>query len=141
MIFDSIENRKNYKELALIYEALEYLSRLAPGELPAPDTVLIPEVLFCNPVTLTSKPEADCVFEAHRKYMDLHYIVEGSEVIATADPLSLRTTVPYSDEKDILFLEGEKDGQYTLKPGQFMVCWPGDAHKVAMMDGIVQINL
>ena len=135
MIFDSIKNKKNYTDNTLLYQALEYLSSLTPDTLPAPDTVLIPDILFCNPVTLTSKPENDCIYEAHKRYIDVHYIVEGIEGIATASVDTLKVTTPYSPEKDIEFLEGEKDGKYYLKPGQFMVCFPEDAHKVAIMNG------
>ena len=103
MIFDSVKNRENYKEHPLIYQALSYLGSLPEGELPASGQVLIPEVLFCNPVTLISRPEEECIYEAHRNYADLHYIVEGTEGIATADVSALQVTTPYDGEKDILF--------------------------------------
>ena len=133
MIFDSVKNKEHYREYPLIYEALTWLDTLPDGELPASAQVLIPDILFCNPVTLTSKPEEECRYEAHKHYADLHYIVEGVEGIATADTASLHAATPYDAEKDILFLQGEEDGRYYLKPGQFMVCWPSDAHKVAIM--------
>lgn len=133
MIFDTIQNKKNYKQDKLLYQALCYLADLHPGEMPAPNTVLIPDTLFCNPVTLTSKPEEGLVYEAHKKYIDLHYIVEGVEGIATADITTLEMVTPYSREKDIGFLTGPEDGRYYVKPGQFMVCYPNDAHKVAIM--------
>lgn len=133
MIFDFIHNKENYKDYPLLYQALEYLATLETNELPAPNTILVPERLFCNPVELTSKPEEACIYEAHRKYIDLHYIVEGLERIGTADITSLSTTADYSEEKDIEFLEGTADGYYNLTAGKFMVCFPNDAHKVAIM--------
>lgn len=133
MIFDSITNKKNYKEIPLLYQALSFLSNLEENELPEANTQLIENTLFCNPVTLTSKPEDQCIYEAHRKYIDLHYIISGIERIATADITTLSTATPYSTEKDIEFLTGNADGYYDLKPGQFMVCYPNDAHKVAIM--------
>lgn len=133
MIFDSITNKENYKDIPLLYQALSFLSDLGENELPEANTQLIEGTLFCNPVTLTSKPEEECIYEAHRKYIDLHYIVSGIERIATSDITALSTTTPYSPEKDIEFLNGDADGYYDLKPGQFMVCYPNDAHKVAMM--------
>ncbi len=135
MIFDSVKNKENYKDHPLIYQALSYLDTLSDGEIPSTQKVLIPEILLCNPVSLTSRPAEECIYEAHKKYMDLHFILEGIEGIATADVSSLHVTTPYNEEKDILFLEGEEDGCYYLKPGQFMICWPNDAHKVAMMHG------
>lgn len=133
MIFDSINRKEHYQSSPLLFRALEFLSEVTPDHLPQPGTVLIPGVLFCNPVTLMSKPEADCIYEAHENYADLHYIVSGTEGIATADVSSLAVTTPYDPEKDILFLSGAEDGRYYLKPGQFMVCFPSDAHKVAIM--------
>ena len=133
MIFDSIQNRENYKDFPLLYRALCFLSELPEGGLPAPGTDLIPGVLFCNPVTLTTRPEAECRYEAHRNFIDVHYIVSGVEGIATADPSALTETEGYSEEKDIAFYQGPEDGRYDLKPGQFMVCFPSDAHKVCLM--------
>lgn len=133
MIFDSIQNKENYRNFPELYQALCFLSQLNEGDMPEPGTVLIPDRLFCNPVTLTSKPEEECIYEAHRNYSDVHYIVSGIERIATADVTSLRTKTPYVQDKDIEFLTGPADGYYDLKPGQFMVCFPHDAHKVALM--------
>lgn len=81
---------------------------------------------------LDSRKESDCRYEAHRRYIDLHYIIEGTERIATADIRKVNTLVPYSSEKDIGFYEGKADGYMDLTPGCFMVCYPSDAHKVAI---------
>lgn len=133
MIFDSLKNRENYRHDPQLFRALQYLASLEPGTLPDQTQVLSEGVLFCNPVSFTSRPESDCRYEAHKKYIDLHYIVEGVEGIATAGCQALTVTEPYDEEKDIFFLDGPEDGRYYLKPGQFMVCFPDDAHKVGMM--------
>lgn len=132
MIFDSLKNKDNYKWNHYLYKALCFLDKLQPGVPLAPNTVLIPDILFCNPVSLSTRPESECIYEAHRKYIDIHYIVSGIECIATADPTSLTETIPYSPEKDIAFYCGTENGRYNLYPGQFMVCYPSDAHKVAI---------
>ncbi len=133
MIFDSIKNKDNYKYFPALYQALNYLDSLPDRVLPAPHVDLDKDRLFCNFVAFTSKPEDQCLYEAHRDYIDLHFIVSGVERIATADVCSLTPEVPYTQEKDIEFLKGDADGYYELNPGQFMVCFPSDAHKVAMM--------
>ena len=74
------------------------------------------------------------MYEAHQKYIDVHYIIEGVERIATADVSSLQIQTPFSEEKDIGFYQGDESGGYLLKAGEFMLCFPSDAHKVAMMD-------
>lgn len=132
MIFDNLQNRNNYKSIPYIYRALQELRKLE-GTFPESTIVYEEGSLFANPVTLTSKPESDCIFEAHKNFLDLHYIVEGVEGIATADVTTLEEKTPYEESKDIGFYQGDADGIYYLKPGQFMVCWPSDAHKVAVM--------
>lgn len=133
MIFDSINNKENYWEYPTLYKALCFLADLK-GQLPAPGTVIEEGTMFCNPVSLVSKPEKQCIYEAHKLYADLHFIVKGKEGIATADVAELSESVPYDDVKDIAFYEGKASGKYILKPGDFMVCYPSDAHKVAMME-------
>ena len=133
MIFDHIKNKENYRHFPKLYRALNLLSELEEGCLPEKGGVLIPEELFYNPVSFYSKPEDECKFEAHRVYCDLHYIIKGCERISTADVSTLNTDTPYSEDRDIAFFTGESDGSYNLKLGQFMVCFPNDAHKVAMM--------
>lgn len=77
MIFDSIRNKENYREYETLYTVLCYLEGLHRGELPQPNTVIAEHKIFCNPVSFTSKPEEACIYEAHKKYIDLHYIVSG----------------------------------------------------------------
>lgn len=133
MIFDSIHNLENYSQYSALYFVLRYLKNLKPGELPKPGTVIEEASAFLNPAAFTTKPEAECVFEAHKRYIDLHYIVTGMEKIATADVETLREKTPFDCSKDIGFYVGEKAGQYILHEGDFMVCYPSDAHMVAMM--------
>ena len=135
MIFDSLKNKDNYKWNSFLYQALCFLDELLPEALPEANTVLIPDILFCNPVSLSTRPESECMYEAHRKYIDVHYIVSGIEGIATADPSALAEVTPYSEEKDIAFYSGKENGRYYLSSGQFMVCYPSDAHKVAIALG------
>lgn len=134
MIFDAIRNKENYKAETKIYQALCYLEQISRWDEILPDTVILEDCMFAGPVSFISKEEKECVYEAHKKYMDIHYIMEGAERIATADVRSLQVKTPYSEEKDIGFFTGPASGSCLLRPGDFMVCFPSDAHKVAMMD-------
>lgn len=136
MIFDSIKNKDNYKKETEIYRALCYLEKIEKWDEVLPGMVIQKDSIFANPVSFFSKEEKECVYEAHRKYIDLHYIIEGVERIATADVNSIQIQTPFSDEKDIGFYEGHESGCYLLKPGEFMVCFPSDAHKVGMMNTV-----
>ena len=47
-----------------------------------------------------TKPMAEGTFEAHRKYVDIQIVVEGSEHMAWAPLDQLVDVVRYSEEKD-----------------------------------------
>lgn len=130
MIFDSIKNLNNYKNNNELYDILYYLHNL--NKMPSANTVLKENSIFCNPVYFTTKSESECIFEAHKNFIDLHYIVKGSEKIATADITSLTPHTPYDADKDIGFYTGKQYGSYILNEGDFMICFPSDAHMVAI---------
>lgn len=134
VIFDAIRNKDNYKTETEIYQALCFLENIGKWEDLLPNTVIQEDCSFANPVSFISKKENECVYEAHKKYIDIHYIVEGVERIATADVCELQVKMPFSEEKDIGFYTGSEAGSYLLRQGEFMVCFPNDAHKVAMMN-------
>ena len=65
-------------------------------------------------------------WEAHRRYIDLQYVVAGRERIGYAN-VSRLTPGLYDPEKDFLPLSGEGDF-LTLGPGDFMLLFPEDGH-------------
>jgi YhcH/YjgK/YiaL family protein len=65
-------------------------------------------------------------WEAHRQYIDLQYVVSGTERIGFARASRL-TPARYDQERDFLPLSGEGDF-LTLGPGDFMLLFPEDAH-------------
>lgn len=67
-------------------------------------------------------------FEAHRKYLDVQFLLEGAETIVWADIADLCVSVPYDAHID----RGNYCGDgctFEMKPGMFYVCDPHDAHK------------
>ncbi len=133
MIFDTVKHLENYKNFPLLYEALSYINTLSPQDFPAKGEVFKDNVLFFNPVTLTTRPESECKYEAHQKFIDLHYTVSGTERIKVADVAALNTLEEYDAVRDIGFYEGAESSCVDVTPGYFLLCFPKDAHKVAMM--------
>ncbi len=69
-------------------------------------------------------------WEAHRRYIDLHYMVQGTERIGYA-PLSRMKQGAYDGIKDFLALSGTGDFM-TLKSGDFMLLWNDEGHMPGM---------
>lgn len=78
----------------------------------------------------TTKREGEARWEAHRKNIDLQYVISGEEHVGVA-PLGRMRADPYDAEKDIMWLDGQGDW-VTLRPGEFMLLWPEDVHMPAM---------
>ena len=132
MIFDNIKNRAFYKEENLA-KVLEVMSIIDEDNFPNERIVIANNDVFINPVTLDCKNENDCIFEAHKKFIDVHYIVSGTEGINVSDIINLSGESDYNQDNDILFYsKGELSVSTILNAGDFLVCYPHDSHKVAI---------
>ena len=79
---------------------------------------------FFVAVGTTKAPD---VAEAHRKYLDIQYIVKGKETVGWADLAACTPAVDFSEEKDI----GMYSGNFTfheINEGICYVAFPEDAH-------------
>jgi YhcH/YjgK/YiaL family protein len=67
--------------------------------------------------------------EAHRKYIDIQYLVDGSEEIGWR-PIDRcqHVTEPYSSERDVGFFGDQPLAWINLPVGSFMIFYPQDAH-------------
>ena len=130
MIFDKIQNHQTYRESVLLDKVLTYMATC--WELPDQPVELSGRDAFVNPVEFTTKPESQCLYEAHQNYADVHFILEGEEKIIVREIHEVKEHTPYSQEKDIGFYTADCGTEFILRPGDFLVCYPQDAHKVAI---------
>jgi YhcH/YjgK/YiaL family protein len=80
------------------------------------------------------KPLAEGRWEAHRRYVDLQYVVSGVERIGVA-PIDRLTPGDYDADRDMQWLDGAGD-YLTVGAGQFVILWPGDAHMPGIAAGV-----
>ena len=97
--------------------------------------------LFVNVAEYTTKMHDDCKWEAHRAYIDVQCIVEGTERIDSTRVERLDAE-PFDEENDFHFLAGDTvDTSVVLKPGDYAVYFPEDAHRPGMcVDTPVQVK-
>lgn len=82
----------------------------------------------------TTRPTEDGDYEAHRVYLDVQVLLEGSETVVWADAETLTETVPYDAGKDKVMYAGP-GSILEVKPGMCYLCWPHDAHKACRCIG------
>ena len=131
MLFDKAQNMATYYESAPRLEfCVEFLKRFEEEALPDGEYEIDGERVFANIQTYRTKQQDDtCRFEAHRKYVDVQYIVSGMEKIRVAKLGDLKLTEERSSKgQDIAFYEGEPRLDFVLTKGTFLMLYPQDAH-------------
>jgi len=71
----------------------------------------------------------DARLEAHRRYIDIQYTIEGQEEIGFA-PLAVcrKPAGPFDEDRDIIFFDDRPMTWLAVPPGQFAIFFPHDAH-------------
>lgn len=70
-------------------------------------------------------------YEAHRKFFDIQFIVEGEEDVYVGDLENFEEATEYDKEKDIVFLTSKNKDEIkkvTLKEKEYIVLTPKDVH-------------
>lgn len=132
MIFGNVRNLKEYLCMEDgIFECFNYAKE---NNLSAYDRgchEIDAKRIFVNIMEYeTVKPE-DRFWEAHREYLDVHLMLEGTERI-DLNFIQNMDVKEYAAKDDFLSMDGEKNASVILKPGDFLVCYPTDAHRTAV---------
>ena len=128
MILDNIKNIQLYADLSpSIVRALKYLrdtdfSKFAPGRYE-----ISGNEIFSIIHNYKTKEMEDCRLEAHRRYIDIHFMAEGSEVIGYSLFNNQEPATDYDEENDFILYCGEKN-YLILNEGMFAVFYPSDLH-------------
>ncbi len=90
--------------------------------------------LYMNLEEFTTSPAEGRDFEAHKKYVDLFYVVTGEEGVDISDIHAL-SSAGYNEEKDRESLNGNAQKHMVLHAGEYMTLFPADAHRPAICEG------
>lgn len=96
------------------------------------------ERLFINHVEQALVPADKQLLEAHRRYIDIHVVLEGVEQIGWK-PLEAVTLEkqPYDEAADCALYADRPTSWATLHPGQFAIVFPEDPHAPLVGEGTV----
>lgn len=76
-----------------------------------------------------SKMRENCRLEAHKKYVDVQWIVSGEEELDIVAPEGLEVSEEYNGDKDVVFYKAPVLMQkIILRSGSYMVILPEMAH-------------
>jgi YhcH/YjgK/YiaL family protein len=133
----------NAQEFAIQYHlnpylwerVLAFLNRkdlisLPPGKYPvAPDDSAFATISIYN-----AKPFDQTKWESHRKYIDVQYVIKGSEKIGVGKLATAKVIDPYDPAKDIAHYTN--NGNYYLaNPSNFFIFFPQETHRPGITPG------
>jgi YhcH/YjgK/YiaL family protein len=87
------------------------------------------EKLFVTRFDVSTTADDTRLFEYHRRYLDVFVCMRGSEWVDLAKPEALTLREQHDDYWGA---SGEAEQGILLKPGSFLVLFPGDAHRPGM---------
>ncbi|GFP74655.1 YhcH/YjgK/YiaL family protein [Clostridium fungisolvens] len=128
MIIDKLENGTEYYGLGgRIKKALEYLKGTDLAELEPGKYEIENDEIYAMVSEYDTKLVEGVLWEAHKSYIDIQYMINGSEKMGYTNAENIETTVEYDAEKDILF--GTAHGDFvTVEEGMFIIFKPQDGH-------------
>ncbi|MHA1683762.1 MAG: YhcH/YjgK/YiaL family protein [Promethearchaeota archaeon] len=132
MICDELARWKKYRKIAapfsLAFEWIEANYENPPGN----GTYPISDGIRAIVDRYDTRAIAGANFENHQKYMDIQYVVNGSEKLYWTPIIVAERLEEYSKESDIEFFKvNEPDKRTTsilLDESKFVILWPGEWH-------------
>ncbi|MDR3666961.1 MAG: YhcH/YjgK/YiaL family protein [Ignavibacteriaceae bacterium] len=121
--------KQYYKNKVYWDKAFEFLNspelaELKPGEYTIDSTFVFAMISYAD-----SYDSSKVKWEAHRKYLDLQYLISGSLLYAMAPYKKEEVSEPYNDSIDIERVITNSGKYYKAAPGSLFVFFPSDAHK------------
>jgi YhcH/YjgK/YiaL family protein len=132
MIFGNINHYEEYDSLGeqiqkcLLYAKTHDLMALEKGthEIEGQD-------LFVNIVEYETTTPEKRFWESHKKYLDVHLMLDGTEQI-DLNFIHNMNVGEFVESDDFLPMNGQKKTSVVLKNGDFLICYPNDAHRTAV---------
>ncbi len=133
MITDKLENLKNYNIVSdKILDFLLGLTKNTPE-----GHYVIDDNSYVNVDIYNTKTVENCKFEAHKKYIDIQMLLEGSEELDYISVDGLNISEAYDEQRDVMFFKNPQKLPDTLqlKPFKFALIYPHEAHRPQMGNG------
>ena len=129
MITDQLLNRNYYSSLNNKFsKAFDFIENNQLMNLQTGRIDIDGDNLFVLVNEYDTKENELNVLEAHRKYIDLQYIIEGTEVIEYENFDDQIITKEYCEKEDYILYSPKDSIKLKLSEGQFAIFFPQDLH-------------
>jgi len=130
MIITELNDNAQIPNIPGITHALDFLKR-CPVDQPDGKIELDGKNVYAivQSYNTNERPQSP-IFEAHRKYIDIQFLLSGHELLGWAPFQAFTITEPYDDKKDIMFgtVPDSSSAFISFNAGQAVILYPADAH-------------
>lgn len=132
MIFGNIKHLGDYPFLdSAVKECFEYAKKHDLLSYEKGSHPIDGERLYVNIAEYGTTVPENRFWEAHKQYLDLHFMLRGEERIDVAFIENMEQK-EYVEKDDFLPLEGTPILTATLREGDFLICYPQDGHMTGL---------
>lgn len=139
MIIDTLKNCENYYRINERFEkAFDFIKKACAENLTVGKYEIDGKNLYAMVQEYDSKVPEDAKFEAHKNYIDIQYIISGTERMEALDIDEATPNTDYNAEKDVMFYAvTDKVTSGLFKDEGFAIFFPNDVHRpgVATTEG------
>jgi YhcH/YjgK/YiaL family protein len=136
MILDVLDNADRYADLNPRFAAaFAFLRRQDLAELPV-GRIDLADGLYAVVAKGPGRKPEDALIETHDQYIDLAYVISGTDVIGWKARRDLGPAVEAPDPRtDVAFYEDTPTHWAEVRPGMIAAYFPEDAHMPMISDG------
>lgn len=129
MIVDSFENRETYYGVRDGFkDAFEFIRKAVSENLPVGNYKIDGDKVFAFIQEYETKQVDESSFEGHRNYIDIQYIVSGTEVMMVSDISKMKEKCDYKEDI-VFFHDYDKATVCVIEEGEYGIFFPWDTHK------------
>lgn len=136
MVLDQLAHHPLYHSLhSRFAAAFDFLAQPHLDQLESGSYILEQEFLTAIVAREHGRSLREGKLEAHERFIDIQYLISGNESIGWAPSQDLTPTAPYDAERDLIFFNEPPQTTVQLRPGDFTIFWPRDAHLPLVGEG------
>ena len=135
MIFDTISNSELYLGVNdKLAAAFDFIKKAVKEDFSVGKYELMGSSLYAMVQEYDTKSEDGALYEAHRKYIDLQYIISGNEIIDVLGIQDTTLVTDYVEADDYALYSANRQGaRLVMKEGDFAIFFPNDTHMPGLL--------
>ena len=141
MIFNSLLRSERTERLHPLFKQLfDYVRTHDLSQVPAGRIVLQGDDLYINVDDASLRSREAQKLEVHRRYIDVHFPLDGVEEVGwrSLDSLTCESEAPFDEARDFALYAAPATTYFTVRPGEFYVMFPEDAHAPIIGQGTLR---